>query len=396
MSASLSIRKVSTRADFEQFVKFPWAVYKRNPYWVPPFLSMQRHKFDHAKGAAWEYMEGEYFIAWRDDQPVGTVAAFINHRHNEYWNEHIGFFGAFELYDDQEAATALLDTAADYVAGKGYDALRGPATFSTNAECGILTEGFDDPPVLMYPYNLPYYQRLVENTPGFAKAMDLYAYHITLDRAIESPTIAQLFRITAKNSERRGITVRLADTHNLKAEFALLKDIYNKAWEKNWGFVPFSPRELDEMVEEIGRFFDPRMAFFAEIEGKPIAFLLALPDMNQAILRAYPRPGQPEIASLLHLLWAWKVRRRVQRVRIMLLGVEEGHRNIGVEAALFVKAYEAGAALGRPAADGGWVLETNDPMNRLVESFRGQLYKRYRFYERPLTAEAATSSGDDT
>ncbi len=384
MAATLSVRRVENKADFQAFLTFPWLVYRGDPYWVPPLLSQQRHKLDKRKGAAWEYMEGDYFVAWRDDQPVGTIAAFINHRHNEYWNEQIGFFGMFEALDDAEAVRALLETAADYVAGKGATALRGPASFSTNAECGVLIDGFDDPPVLLYPYNPPYYQRLIEATPGFARVMDLLAYHITFEAASQSPKLEKLFRITEQNNARRGITVRPVDRTRLAEEFVLLKDIYNRAWSRNWGFVPFSERELDEMVHDIGQFFDPRMGFFAEVDGRPVAFLLALPDMNQALHRAYPRPGKPEFISLLQLLWHWKIRSKITRVRIMLMGVEEGYRGIGVEAAMFMRAYQTGAELGIHDADGGWVLETNTPMSRLVESMNGRAYKRWRWYEHAL------------
>jgi len=238
--------------------------------------------------------------------------------------------------------------------------------------------------VLLYPYNPPYYQRLVENTPGFAKVMDQFSYHLTLEGASQSPKLQKLFRITDQNSARRGITVRTADPTRLAEEFTLLKDIYNRAWERNWGFVPFSPRELDEMVAEIGKFFDPEMAFFAEIDGKPVAFLLGLPDMNQALHRAYPRPGKPEPIALLQLLWHWKVRPKITRVRVMLMGVQEGYRGIGVEAAMFIRAHQAGAALGWHDADGGWVLETNTAMSRLVEAMNGRAYKTWRWYERPL------------
>ncbi|WP_162909582.1 GNAT family N-acetyltransferase [Aggregatilinea lenta] len=384
MTDPISVRKVESKSDLDVFLKFPWTVYRDNAYWVPPLMSMQRHKFDKAKNPTWEHLEGDYFIAWRGDRPVGTVAAFVNHRHNEYHHEHIGFFGAFEVYDDQEAATALLDTAADYVRALGYDALRGPATFSTNEECGIMIEGFDDPPVVLMPYNPPYYQRLVEATPGFERVMDLYSYYITFQAINNSPKLEKLFRITQQNSKRRSIIIRTPDTKHLDHEFQLLKDIYNLAWDENWGYVPFSSKELDEMVKDLGQYFEPRLTFFAEIEGKPVAFMLALPDLNQVLLKAYPRPGKLELVTLLQLLWHWKVRSKITRIRIMLMGVEEGHRGIGIESAMFVEAYKAAQALGWEVGDGGWVLETNEPMQRLVEAYNSVIYKRYRFYELPL------------
>ncbi|MBI5960733.1 MAG: N-acetyltransferase, partial [Chloroflexi bacterium] len=200
--------------------------------------------------------------------------------------------------------------------------------------------------------------------------------------------------VTQKNSERRKIRVRTADVKHLKQEFSLLKDIYNKAWEKNWGFIPFAPRELDQMVHEIGQFFDPRMAFFAEVEGVPRAFLLGLPDMNQALRHAYPRPGKPDWISLLQLLWHWKVRSKIDRVRVMLMGIEDGYRTIGIDAALFIEAYNTGHKLGWQHGDGGWVLETNGPMNRLAQALNGRIYKTYRVYERALAPQPAGQKGE--
>jgi len=386
MAAPLTVRKVETKAEFTAFVTFPWTLYQDNPNWVPPLLSMQRHKFDKQKNSTWQHLDGDYFIAWRDNQPVGTIAAFINHRHNEFHGENVGFFGAFELYDDPEVATALLETAASYVRDKGATALRGPATFSTNEECGILIEGFDDPPLVLYPYNPPYYQRLIESVPGFAKIMDTYSYRFTLEAAQVSEKVQKMLRVVRKNNERRGIIVRPPDTRRLKQEFGILKEIYNQAWDKNWGFVPFSDAELDELVEELGTFYDPRVALFAEVKGQPAAFLLALPDMNQVLKLAYPRPGKPELLTKLQVLWHWKLRPKITRIRIPLMGVKEEFRGIGVEVAMFANLYERAVRFAPQAgwqwADGGWVLETNEPMQRLCDMHNGVIYKRFRWYER--------------
>jgi hypothetical protein len=327
-------------------------------------------------------MTGEFFMAWRGERPVGTIAAFVNHRHNEYWDEKMGFFGTFEVFDDQEAADVLLRTAADYVQGHDCIAIRGPFTFSTNGECGILISGFDDPPVILYPYTPRYYPRLFENAPGFDQVMDLYAYRITFQNAMKAEKLAKVFRITERNSQRRGITVRSADPKNLKGEFALVKAIYNNAWHHNWGFVPFSDRELDDMVAEMGQFVHPRMLLIAELAGKPVAFMLALPDMNQALHAAYPRPGKPEPISLLQTLWHWKIRSKITRLRIMLMGIEESSRNLGIDAAMFVEALKTGEEMGWLAADGGWVLETNEAMNHLADAMNGEIYKKWRIYQR--------------
>lgn len=388
MPAPVSIRKVETKADLKTFLEFPWVLYKDDPLWVPPLVSMQRRKLNRRKNPAWQYMEGDYFIAWRGAQPVGTIAAVINQRHNDFQHEHIGFFGTFEVYDDQEAASALLETAAEYVRAKGYDALRGPASFSTNDECGLLIKGFDDPPVVLMPYNYPYYQRLIENTPGFAKAMDVVSYRVSLQDWTSSDKLQQTLRVTRKNNERRGIAVRTVDAKNVKGDLQLFKGLYNRAWEANWGFVPMSDAELDALVHDLGQYLEPRLACFASVKGEPAAFLLAFPDLNQPLRAAYSHPRRPELLSLLRVLWNWKIRSKITRIRIALLGVREEFRGIGAEAALFAELYEQAlkisAETGWSCADAGWVLETNEPMKRLVANYSGEDYKHYRFYEKAL------------
>ncbi|MBN1564105.1 MAG: N-acetyltransferase [Anaerolineae bacterium] len=382
LTGPLTVRKVEAKADFNTLITFPWQVYKNDPNWVPPLLSMLREHYDPKHSPAWEYLTGEFYIAWRGDQPVGTIAAFVNQRHNDYWDENMGFFGAFEVFDDQEATDALLQTAADYVQGHGCSALRGPFTFSTNGECGILVDGFDDPPVVMYTYTPRYYPRLFENAPGFAQVMDLYAYRITFQNALRAEKLDKIYRITERNNERRGITIRSGDPKNMQAEFALVKKIYNNAWNRNWGFVPFSDRELDVLAAELGQYIHSRMLLIAELAGDPVAFILALPDMNQALHAAYARPGKPEVISLLQTLWHWKIRSKITRLRIMLMGIEKPYRNIGIDAALFVEALKTSEEMGWHAADGGWVLDNNDSMNQLAHALNGDHYKTWRIYQR--------------
>lgn len=388
MAELLKIRKVESRADLKAMIEFPWTLYKDDPYWVPPLLSMQWDRYERDKASAWKHMTGEFFIAWRGDQPVGTIAAFVNHRHNEFQGENIGFFGALELYDDQLIADALFEHAEKYVREQGADALRGPATFSSNDQYGLLVEGFDDPPVLMDPYNPRYYVRLIENLPGYEKAMDLYSWHLTLQGTEESHRAERLKRITERNNERRGITVRFLKRRTMKADFRALKDVYNSAWEKNWGFVPFSDQELDELVADLGMYVEPDLTVFAEVKGEPAGFLLGIPDIYQALHPVRARPGKPEIISMVQTFWNWRIRPKINRIRIPLMGVKEQFRGIGVEGAMFAALYERAVTVapkrGWDYADGGWVLETNDAMNKLCEAHNGRVYKRYRLYQKAL------------
>lgn len=398
MTAPVTVRRVESKADYRALLHFPWTVYRGEPRWTPPLMSVLREHLDRAHSPTWEHLTGEYFIAWRGDQPVGTVAGFINPRHNAHWNENIGFFGRLEMVDDPAVAAALLRAAEDYVRGQGADAIRGPVTFTMNDLCGLLIENFDDPPTVLSPYNPPYYQGLIEALPGYDKVMDTYAYYITLQGTAESERLQKLFRVIDKNNERRGIEVRTVNVKDLAGDLNLLREIFNSAWEKNWGFVPFSDAELDELIKDVGQFLDPNVTLFASVKGEPAGFLLALPDLNQALYHAYPRPGKPEIVAMLQTFWHWKIRSKITRLRIPLMGVKEEFRGRGVEAAMFADLFERGktycAKHGIEYADGGWVLETNTVMQKLVHQHNGYAYKTFRFYQKDFNDSTTNAESE--
>lgn len=377
--SAVEVRPVSTTADFKAFFEFPWTLYRDDPNWTPPLLSMRRELLDKKKNPAWEYMEGEYFAAWRGERIVGTITAHINHRHNEFHNEKVGWFGFFEVYDDQEAASALLQTAGRYVQERGYEAIRGPQSFTTHEECGLLVEGFT-PPMLLMPYNPPHYQRLVEGA-GFVKAMDLYSMYMDKRLMQQHNNLERIGKLVDRAVRRSNITIRPINTKRKKAEFRLFKELYNDAWEANWGFVPMTERELDALVESLGIFFDPKMAFFAEVNGDPAGFILSIPNFNEVLHRVYPRPGVPELWSLLKAGWYWKARRVIRSARTPLMGVRAQYRNRGIDLALL---YELGKTL-IPSQyeflDSGWILETND-LVKISLSLGNLIYKTHRLYEK--------------
>lgn len=384
MWTPLTIRKVETPQDFRAFCEFPWQLYKTDPNWVPPLLSMRYGLLDKTKNPEWSYMEGDYFAAWRGDQIVGTIAAFINHRHNEANHEHVGWFGAFDVYDDAEAALALLHTATDWVQARGYDAIIGPQTFSAHGDCGVLVDGFIRP-VLLMPYNYPYYQKLVE-CAGFQKKEDLYSFHLSRDQAAQMGLNERLQRITRSVMKRNHITIRPIDRHHLRDEFALFKELYNTAWHDTWGFFPIAPAELDAMVATLGRYFDPAFAFFAYVKGDPAGFVMGIPDFNQVLKKAAPRPGVPEFITLLRALWYWKVRPVIDWIRIALLGVKPVYRRMGVDVALYSNLLATCMNSGRiEHSDSGWMSETNYPMVGVARSLGLEVYKTHRLYQKRFT-----------
>lgn len=377
----LDIRPLAGRQDFEDFFRFPWRHYANDANWVPPLLSMRRQLLDKAKHPAWKYMDGEFFAAWRSGEIVATVAAFINHEHNRYHSENIGFFGLFESIDDPRVAADLLGAAAEWVAARGAEAIRGPANLTTNEECGLLVENFSQP-VIMMSYNPPYYAALLEGA-GFDKAMDLHC--IYQDRAtIEaSDTLARLERLVKRASDRSGIVVRRMNARDKAAEFERFREIYNAAWEKNWGFIPMNDEELAALVRDLGMLVEPDLAFFAEIAGEPVGFALTIPNFNEALRRAYPRPGLPEFVTMAQVVWRWKIRRSIRGVRMPLMGVKQGHRNKGVELAMLLAAMKALLPSRYDYLDSGWILETN-PLVKISLSLGGKVYKTHRFYQKAL------------
>jgi GNAT superfamily N-acetyltransferase len=382
MSNTALVRKVDNPADFKAFFEFPWTLYKGDPHWTPPLLSMRRDLLDQKKNPSWEYLEGDYFAAWRGEKIVGTIAAYINHRHNEFHQENIGWFGAFEVYDDQEAAAALLNTAADWVKAKGCEMIRGPQTFTVHEDVGLLVDGFTRP-VLLMPYNPPYYQRLIENT-GFSKHVDSFSFYFDEGMVAEKAALDRLRRVTEAVMRRQKVTIRQVDSKNLQKEFELFKDLYNQAWEKNYGFVPMTPKELDALVESLGQFFEPRLAFFGYVEDQPAGFLMVIPDFNQVLLKAYAKPGTPEIFTLLKAVWHWKIRPCIDWVRVPLMGVKEEYRSRGVDVAMYFHGLDALLKLGYKYGDTGWILETNQAMVSIANNFGERIYKTHRLYQKSL------------
>jgi GNAT superfamily N-acetyltransferase len=377
---SLSIHSVQSDKDRTAFLSLPWKVYRDDPYWVPPIFSERMH-FITAHPFL-EHADIEFFMAKRGEEIVGTVAAFINHRHNEFHNENIGFFGFFEVLEDNEAAFALLDTAEKWVKERGSGAIRGPAQYSTNEECGLLVDGFDDPPRVLMTYNPHRYIDYIENQ-GFAKVMDLHAYALDMDNlAGEGKFPKKLIRVVGKIKEKKKIHIRKIDLSHYDQEVERVKKIYNQSWANNWGFVPMTDAEFTAMGEELRHLLDPDLTFVGEVDGEPIGVSITLPDLNQPLRNAYPTPGTPKWLTMVKLVWNWKVKREVTWARVLILGVLPEYRTRGVDALFYYETAKAALKKGIRHAEMSWILEDNDAINRPIRLMGGEIYKTYRFYEK--------------
>jgi len=375
----LGITPVVTEAERVALLEFPWKVYRGDRYWVPPLLSERKAFTDPKQSPFFEHARVQFFLARRGDEIVGTIAAFSNDLYNEFHEANVGWFGFFEVLEDPQAAAGLLETAQSWARQAGHTSLLGPAQFSTNDEVGLLVDGFDDAPRILMTYNPRYYRGYIE-AAGFRKAMDLLAYTVDLDRA----RVRQLRRVAAKIQARGRFDLRTLRMGEYDKEVERVKAVYTQSWERNWGFVPMTDAEIGRLGEQLKSMVDPELVAMVEVDGQVVGLGLTLPDLNEPLRRAYPRPGIPEFVALMKLLWFWKVRRQVKTIRVLLLGVLPEYRASGVDALLYLSTLEAALRKGYRKVEGSWVLEDNEMMNRAMLSFGAKVYKAYRVYEKSL------------
>ena len=356
----------------------PYRLHRDDRTWVPPFKAEVRKLLDRAANPFFAHAEADYFLAERDGEVVGRIAAIHNRLHNEIHEDRVGFFGFFECINDFTVARALVDAAGAWVRARGLDTLRGPMSFSVNDECGLLIDGFDTPNTLMMPHNPPYYLPLLQ-TAGFTKAKDLICLQGGSAVApVEAPErTARAVRLIL---ERYQLKIRPLDRRRFAAEVETVKDLYNRCWEKNWGFVPMTDAEIDHLAAAFKPVVIPSLVPFVETaDGTPIAFGLALPDLNEALRDN--RSGAMFPASLTMLL---KLKlKRLTRARILLLGILPEWRGKGIDAALYHWIWTRSAERGIGWGEASWLLEDNAAIIQGLAKANFTPYKTCRLLDRP-------------
>lgn len=375
----MTLRAVGNDARaLKTFIDLPYRLHARDPIWVPPLRRDVKLLLDRRKNPFFEHAEAEYFLAERNGEVVGRIAAIHNRLHNEFHADKVGFFGFFESIDDQAVADLLLARAAEWCKARGLDLLRGPASFSTNDECGLLVDGFDKPPTIMTPHNPPYYIGLLERA-GFTKAKDLLMLEGG-DQTHQVVVPERLNRAVSIALQRAGVTLRPLDMKRFKAEVETVKELYNACWERNWGFIPMTEHEIDHLAVQFKPVVVPDQVVFAEKDGKPVGFALALPDFNVVFRRH--RSGRM-LPAALDLLWSLK-RKKITRARVLLLGVLPEYRGKGIDSALYHWIWTKSGEHGMYWAEGGWILEDNLAIKQGLEKMTFQVYKTYRLYDRAI------------
>ncbi len=360
-----------SRKDRARFVQVPFDLYRDDPNWVAPLRFDHMTQTDPKKNPFFEHADVQHFLARRDGRAVGRIAAIENHRHNEIHEEKIGHFGWFEA-DEEDAAAGLLAAALDWAKTRGLTRVLGPVSYSMNDVCGLLVDGHDAPPRILMPYNPPTYADWIE-AAGFGKAKDLLAFWITSKHAV-NPRLA---RVADRLAKRSGLTLRQMDMSRFRDEVALVRDLYNRSWEKNWGFVPMTDAELDHMAASMKPIVDPRCVLFAEMKGEVVGFALALPELHRVLIKN--RSGRLFPFGLLRILFG---KSKIDELRLLTLGVLPEHRSKGIDAALIHGAVTKYQEAGYHSCECSWILEDNEKMLAGMEIFGGTIDKRYRVYEK--------------
>ncbi len=374
----LEIVSGTSRRDVRKFIDVPWHIGELTgaAQWVPPLRVAVADALDEKRNPFYRNATRQLFIALRDGKPVGRVAAIENRAHNEFHGDRVGFFGFFESVDDVGVARALLEQAASWLNGRGLTAMRGPMSPSTNHECGLLVDGFDEHPVFMTPWNPPYYGTLMEGA-GLIAVKDLLGH--LLDRNNSAFRFPERFVSHAERARANGVAIRPIDLKHFDRAIEVCWDVYNAAWESNWGFVPMTHDEFRHMGKEMKPLLVPDLAFTAEVDGKPAGFMLVLPDFNLVFKRI--RNGRLFPTGLIKLLLG---KGGIRSGRVMALGVKREYRRTDVFAALVAELYRRGVAYGITQVEASWVLEDNDLMNRPMARMGGRQYRRWRIFERGI------------
>ncbi len=379
--SDLRIEPVTDRAGIDAFVRLPWALFRGDPNWIPPLLMERREAIDRNKNPYFRHAEVELWVARRNGRPVGRISAQVDREHLAAHQDATGHFGYIDAEDDPEVFAALLRTAEGWLRARGLARAAGPFSLSTNEETGLLVDGFDRPPSMLMEHARPYYGSRVEEQ-GYAKLKDVVCFDY--DVAPELPPASRLL-LDRRLAKMPGYRMRALKMRDYDREIRVVMDIFNDAWARNWGFVPFTEAEIEHTAKAMKPLIVPDMIAVAEIHGEPAAMALCIPNINEAIADL---DGKLLPLGWAKLLWRLKVQ-KLRSGRVPLMGVRQKYRNgpAGTALALAVidRMREGAWRYGLKQAELGWVLEENVSVRRLIESVGGRVYKTYRVYAKDLT-----------
>jgi hypothetical protein len=373
---SVEVRPVRSLAARRQFVDLPFRLHASGTPWIPP-LKLERHLFLSPRfNVFFKHGEAQLFLARRNGRVVGRVSAQVDRKLNEHQQNAWGMFGFLEFEEDPEVLAALLDAASAWLRERRRDRMVGPMDFTVNDELGVLIEGFAIEPMIRQPWQPPYYHVLLEQA-GLRKVVDLFMWEMRIGQ--KDKILPIIWELAEKLEPKHGIRIRRISRRGLRRDLDAFAEIYNEAWARNWGFVPYGKEELDAYAQELHLVFDRDWFMVAETaEGETVGVAITVPDINQVLARMNGR--------LLPLGWLHYLRRKriVNRCRIGFLGVKPAYQHTGVAAGFYIEHFLTSERTRIKWGEGGWVLEGNKGLNRGMEALGGRIDKKYRVYERPL------------
>ncbi|MEX2353724.1 MAG: N-acetyltransferase [Gammaproteobacteria bacterium] len=360
----------------DRFIRVPWDIYADDICWIPP-LRLERRLHFSRLNPFFKHAQWQAWIAYHDNKPVGRICAHIDEVHRKHHGPHTGHFGLIEAGDDPAVFRALLQVSENWLTEREAKFVTGPFNFSINQECGVLVDGFNTPPVIMMPHSREWYGRHIEEQ-GYAPAMDLLAYWIDMD--FEPSRVMQT--LAARFSRR--IKLRALNRKKFGQELETIRRIFNDAWSRNWGFIPFSKEEFTEMGNSLRLIVPDDFIQIAELDGSPAAFIVVLPNLNEVFSELD--------GSVFPLGWLKLVKRLKQKnfrsARVPLMGVLRQYQNtpLGIALALLIcnEARHRVAATGITGVEMSWILENNKGMRSILDNVGGIEYKRYRIYDKTL------------
>lgn len=373
---SIRIEKITGTSKIRDFIDFPHELYKDDKNYVPELYLAQKDLLDPKKHPFFEHSKLDLFIAYRDNKAVGRIAAIRNNNHIKASGNNEGFFGFFDVIEDYEVAKLLFDAASEWVKKEGMKAIIGPANFSTNETAGLLVRGFDMPPAMLMTYNKPYYVDFVEKY-GMEQKMEMLSYGIRSETVSEKALkLADAFEQRLKT---KGIIIRTMDVKRYDEEAEMAHEVYNIAWSDNWGFVPMTKKEFMHLAKDLKQILDPNLVLVAEKDGKMIGFSISIPDLNQILINV--KRGRLLPTGIFKLIFG---RKKITNMRVVILGVIDGYRKLGIEAIFYAKTIANGRARGMNTAEAGWILENNEMMNAGLVNINAEPFKAFRMYGKDL------------
>ena len=367
----LSIIRVENEEQLKQFIDFPYKLYEKNRYWVPPLKRDVYHLLNKSENPFWEHSERDLFLAFRKEHLVGRIAAIVDYNFIEFWKENTGYFGFFECEEDEEVAKALLGAVEKFHREKQMDKYIGPMNPSTNDECGFLLEGYFSSPLLMMTYTPEYYHRLAK-AAGLTKAKDLNAYYV---EGKDAP-YEYLERVAAIVRRRvQDLKIRTVNMKDFANELQKVQEIYNDAWSPNWGFVPMTDAEFKEIAKNLKPLIVSDLLFIVEVNDVPAAVSITVPNYNYVLKKLNGKLGPIEMLKFLYY------KRKIKEVRLMIMGVRKQFQKMGLESLLYLESFKAGQRLGFKGGELSWTLEDNYEVNNGIKKVGAKLYKKWRIYQ---------------